>query len=177
MLPSPITRKSRVSGALVQERGQRPSMYSLFRHRYLHSSHQEAPHWHTLPPIHLHHSDLNLETGPAGPSPSLPLDPQCTLYFPVVEFITLAFQMSTSSPRGCKLNRVGDQACVLHQRLSGPSTEPGIQSEVGGGGESEKKSKKRETPTKEHQQRSEDKQGGRGGERNSWLISWLREWT
>lgn len=90
---------------------------------------------------------------PCG-SQSLPLDPQCTLHFPIVEFITLAFQMSTSSPQDCKLNRVGDQACVLHQQLSGPSTEPDIQSEVGGRGE---KREKRER--ERHQLRSTSKGG------------------
>lgn len=59
-----------------------------------------------------------------------------------------------ASSLDCKLNRVGDQACIVQQPLSGPSTEPGIQSEVRGGGEREKEV--RETPTKEHQQRRED---------------------
>lgn len=88
---------------------------------------------HTLT-IHLRHSDLNSEPGPAGPRPCLwspmpPVFPHRRGHHPGI--------LRPRPPQRLRLSRVGT-------RLSGPSTEPGIRSEVRGG--------EKETPTKEHPQ-------------------------
>lgn len=87
----------------------------------------------TPPPlIPPHHSDLNLwkQSLRSHRLEFRPLDPQCALYFPIVEFIALRLlNAHMSSPLDCKFHGVGDQSSILHRRLSGCSTGPGIQSE------------------------------------------------
>lgn len=138
-------------------------MYFLLCHRYLHSPYQETLPLTFLPRlIHPHHSDLNLETGTTGPVPAFgslmhPVFPHCEVYH------TSFLNVHMSSPLDCKLNGVGDQACILHQWPLGPGTGPDIQSEVLGGG-GVRKRKKSEMLTKE---RTPAREGSGGEGRNS----------